>query len=232
MVKYSLLATVFGRFNKKTELKGLRGFTLAEVLISLVIIGVIAAMTIPTLINNAREQEYISRLKKAYATVSQVTTRIITDEGMPRGDIGGWATSAEAVFNMYKKYLSNVKVCGVDTTGCFQGPYMHYNGAMAPDLDDGRYTLVMADGAELSMESSSNFSADCSKNIQGTNGVCQLMLIDINGAKGPNRVGKDAFSFSLKADGLVPTGCDSNPGYSSGWGLTCRAIKEGAINYY
>ena len=48
---------------------------------------------------------------------------------MPRADIGGWATSAEAVFNLYKKYLSNAKVCGLETTGCFAGRYKRMNGS-------------------------------------------------------------------------------------------------------
>ena len=49
----------------------LRGFTLAEVLITLGIIGVVAAMTIPTLIANTRSQQYRSRLKKTISTLSQ-----------------------------------------------------------------------------------------------------------------------------------------------------------------
>ena len=49
-----------------------RGFTLAEVLITLVIIGVIAAMTIPTLISSTGDQEYKTGLKKAFATLNQV----------------------------------------------------------------------------------------------------------------------------------------------------------------
>lgn len=48
-----------------------RAFTLAEVLITLGIIGVVAAMTIPTLIANTRGAQYRSRLKKAISTISQ-----------------------------------------------------------------------------------------------------------------------------------------------------------------
>lgn len=47
------------------------GFTLAEVLITLGIIGVVAAMTIPTLISNTRSQQYRSKLKKTISTLSQ-----------------------------------------------------------------------------------------------------------------------------------------------------------------
>ena len=95
------------------------GFTLAEVLITLVIIGVIAAATIPTLINNTKKQEYVSSLKKTYSTLATVTNKIMNDEGMPRGDIGGWATSHSAIFNQYKKYLSYIKECDVGKDGCY-----------------------------------------------------------------------------------------------------------------
>ena len=205
------------------------GFTLAEVLITLVIIGVIAAMTIPTLMNNTNKQEYVSKLKKTYSTLAQATRRIIADEGMPRGDMGGWATSAEAVFNMYKKYLSNAKVCGVDTTGCFQGTYKRLDNGSAGDFDTNKYTLVISDGAEVSI-AENQYDASCSTRGSGTDKYCQTIVVDINGAKKPNIVGRDVFAFHLKADGLVPAGCDYDPG-AYGWGCACKVLREGAINY-
>ena len=113
----------FGGLFKRVSLKGFKGFTLAEVLITLVIIGVIASMTIPTLMNNTNKQEYVSRLKKAYSALSQATNKIIADEGNPNPSIGGWAVDTEAVYNMYKKYLSVAKDCGYNTAGCFDVTY-------------------------------------------------------------------------------------------------------------
>ena len=55
-------------------------FTLAEVLITLVIIGVIVSMTIPTLINKTQNQEFVSRLKKTYSTFAQVTGLLLKME--------------------------------------------------------------------------------------------------------------------------------------------------------
>lgn len=46
------------------------GFTLAEVLITLGIIGVVAAMTMPSLIASHKEKETVSKLKKVYSTLS------------------------------------------------------------------------------------------------------------------------------------------------------------------
>ena len=47
------------------------GFTLAEVLITIGIIGIVAAMTLPAVIGNYKKQEVVSRLKKFYVTLNQ-----------------------------------------------------------------------------------------------------------------------------------------------------------------
>ncbi len=47
------------------------GFTLAEALITLGIIGVVAAMTVPVLISNTNGAKYRSQLKKTYSTLNQ-----------------------------------------------------------------------------------------------------------------------------------------------------------------
>ena len=48
-----------------------KGFTLAEVLITLGIIGVVAALTMPTLMSNYRKHQTVTQLKKAYSEISQ-----------------------------------------------------------------------------------------------------------------------------------------------------------------
>ena len=232
MVTNALFTTLReGGLHKTLCLKEFKGFTLAEVLITLVIIGVIAAMTIPTLINKTNNHEYISRLKKAYSTMAQATNRIIAEEGNPRADIGGWATSSEAIFNMYKKYLNNAKICGLDT-GCFEGAYRRMDNKLE-QYDSGRYTLVIADGTEISMRDA-EFDNSCSKNTIGSYNTCQIILIDVNGAKGPNAVGRDTFAFTLKENGFFPAGCDAATAcvnITHGWDCTCNALREGAINY-
>ena len=50
-----------------------RAFTLAEVLITLGIIGVVAALTLPTLISNYKKQTYVTGLQKAYSVLNNMT---------------------------------------------------------------------------------------------------------------------------------------------------------------
>lgn len=79
------------------------GFTLAEVLITLVIIGVIAAMTVPTLMNNTNAQEFRSGLKKAISGVNQALTLHYALEGTTAQDM---SNGAELVSKIFKKRMS------------------------------------------------------------------------------------------------------------------------------
>ena len=58
-----------------------RGFTLAEVLITLGVIGVVAAMTLPSLISKYQEQVTVNHLLKTYSMLSQAVQRMQTDYG-------------------------------------------------------------------------------------------------------------------------------------------------------
>jgi len=63
-----------------------KAFSLAEVLITLAIIGVVAAMSIPALINTFQNMDFVAGLKKNNAVLSQVTSQIISENGGdPRG---------------------------------------------------------------------------------------------------------------------------------------------------
>lgn len=58
-----------------------RGFTLAEVLITLGIIGVVAAITIPSIITNYKKKVTVNKVKKFYSIMSQATYSSIADNG-------------------------------------------------------------------------------------------------------------------------------------------------------
>ena len=206
-------------------------------MITLVIIGVIAAITVPTLINKTNNQEYVSKLKKTYSTLAQATNQIIAEEGSPKN---GWVSSGDNIYKLYKKHLKNVKDCGTGT-GCYsQGTIKTLKGTVSSDNFDinlkGDYKkLISADGVQIIFE---YISDTCSSSIVGTNNVCAWIHVDLNGEKKPNQIGRDLFLFALKSNGLFPAGCD-NPENSNakcdtnsqGWGCACKVLREGAINY-
>ncbi len=98
-------------------------FTLAEVLITLGIIGVVAAMTLPTLIANYQKQATVNKIKKFYTNINQVYLRAQIDNG----EYSTWSyNDVEDYYNKYlKPYLKNVDsiqkntgLWGFFTNGC------------------------------------------------------------------------------------------------------------------
>src|SRR5574344_1973996 len=88
-------------------------FTLAEVLITLGIIGVVAALTIPTLMQKTQERESISKLKKVFSVLQNAYSRAINDEG----EISDWGTisdddaGSDLVMQKFVSYLNVLKNC-------------------------------------------------------------------------------------------------------------------------
>ena len=214
------------------KIKSKSAFTLAEVLITLVIIGVVAALTIPAAINKKNDREIVSRLKKTYSALAQVTNKIIAEDGSS----DNWVSYGGLyVYNLYKKHLNNAKECL--GAGCYEQNTMQcLDGRVCNTFDNNYwpdYKLNLADGVQLifSPISSSN-NNNCNMNVYGSTGVCYGIIVDVNGMKKPNKRGRDSFIFVIKKDGLYPAGCDSGScPNNDGFHCTCRVIREGAINY-
>ena len=83
-------------------------FTLAEILISLMILGVIAALTIPSLIQNTQKKEQIVQLKKGLSMINQAITM---NYALTGNDLTNYASAAD-VADMLKKRLSVVQDSG------------------------------------------------------------------------------------------------------------------------
>lgn len=92
------------------------GFTLAEVLITLGIIGIVAAMTLPTLIQKHQDKSDYTHLKKIYSQLLQATMSIEQEYG----SISEWKLSTNSptdstmIMERYKKYFKSIKTCEED----------------------------------------------------------------------------------------------------------------------
>ena len=162
-----------------------KAFTLAEVLITLGIIGVVAAMTIPTLIQNQQKQETISRLKKMYSTISQSAKM----SEVENGSISSWAyptidwddTQSQVFWNTYFIPYSNLSVIKECTTvnrfECWASDAKYLDGST--NSGSGYIYWVLKDGSCVSLSSASSTQAQ--------------IFVDINGQKKPNVSGKDIF---------------------------------------
>mgnify|MGYP004668712943 CR=1 FL=1 len=201
--------TVFSRFTSHFSLEQAVNnqnrkiaFTLAEVLITLGIIGVVAALTLPTLIENHKKQVIISKLNKVYSTISNAYT--LAKEA--NGEVSAWnlenyeySQSDEEDFLYYLlPYLNVQKFCGKKEKGCF------------PDV---AYGSIGSQGYSVIINSSDKYSkailADgtlISSLTFNQNNSSAAIRVDVNGFAGPNVMGIDLFSFEVLPDKVVPMG--------------------------
>lgn len=165
-----------------------KGFTLAEVLITLVIIGVIAAITVPTLITKYQKEQTVTRLKKAYSSLAQTTNRAIADYGpISTWDIGQQFNPDDALafFNKYVvPYLNVMKKPTKSTEGNWDKQFYFLNG-----------TPMLYDDTEIRFYLNDGTSVTAHLNPVNDETKRAVLRIDINGDKKPNKFGKDIFQF-------------------------------------
>ncbi len=169
-------------------------FTLAEVLITLGIIGVVAAMTIPTLITNYQKVQQVTKFKKAYATLDNGFKLMLAQEGVNAlaqtqlakdfSAINGAESVTNAIKNNISKYFKTTEVCYSESeTGCpmYNVEYMPLNGqGEAAKLHVPYFTLV--DGTVVYIAPSDS---------------SMPLYVDTNGAQGPNIMGRDLFMLYM-----------------------------------
>ena len=199
-------------------LKVKNGFTLSEVLIAVLIIGVIAAMTIPALINSTNDSEYKAQLKKTFSNIASATESIKEDNG---GTMVGFA-SVNTMMAAYAEKFSTTQVCPAGGSKCwYTAPSYFYDGSQVPtNWTWVNYSsLVLADGAVMFMEFT---SPTCTYAGYGTP-ECANFTIDINGSKKPNKLGKDIFLVHITKYGIVPWGVKADGFGCTGTGFGCAA---------
>lgn len=192
-----------------------RGFTLAEVLITLGIIGVVAAMTIPTLISKIGKRQLESQIKASYATIAQ-TMRSAEADGVDfdMQIVNNNDASTKEWFQTYMApYLKTEKVC-YNSSGCWhkKSEVRDLSGNLprwAGDAGIGYnvITFVIAKGSYFDID---GVEASEAKSMFGINTDNQALVFyfDANGDRKPNRIGKDIYIMGFTDKGLVPAGSD------------------------
>ena len=184
---------------------------MAEVLITLGIIGIVAAMTLPAIIQKKQEKATVTALKKFYSVLSQAYLFAESENGTP--DVWGFSKDDSTLLltNM-TKYMQVLKVC---KTGEICHPVktiLWRNGNKISNtifnpVDKRRSAAVLNDGMIIGVFVQ---SPDCSvvygKNNKHLTSICGEFMVDINGAKNPNQYGVDIFIFNVTKYGIIPSG--------------------------
>lgn len=217
------------------------GFTLAELLITFVVVGIIAVMTIPLLITRTNEQETVVTVKKAYSILSQAYEKIITDEStIVPSELGNNETEATENFGkIFAKHLNVIQNCGTSANSkCFANEtYKYLNGSEWGNLSSfTEYKLRLNDGMSLYFHVYNTYNSwgesPMLKNAYG------FINIDTNGDKKPNTLGKDVFTFYITKDLIVPAGTPEETNVHSldtckiyGSGCTTWVLAKGNMDY-
>lgn len=208
------------------------GFTLAEVLITIGIIGVVSAITIPSLLTNVRNKDLQAQLKKTYSEWNQVAMQFMNDHEQSIPDYTS-EYGLNAMINELPKYVKGFSKfsdwtwddVGDKENATENTPYPIYS------LRNGSKTRVITacDVSGYRNDISGKYILFDDQPVAGFNGP--RLCIDLNGDKRPNTLGLDIFYFLFTTDGhIIPEGTDHpdnnyGRGYASGAG-TIKAESQ------
>ena len=185
---------------------------MSEVLITLGIIGIVAALTMPSLINNANDRKYRGARQKALATIGGAIRNITVTEGIDNA-----VDAEDFVENHLRKQIQIVKTCknndlrscGIETNSnavtTLSQPKTNItmpkkigdltNGISSGEVTDTTstsYGFVMSNGYSVNLFYNPNCLSD-NKDLGhwGQDRVCVNAIYDMNGLARPNEMGKD-----------------------------------------
>jgi prepilin-type N-terminal cleavage/methylation domain-containing protein len=196
-----------------------KGFTLAEVLITLAIVGVVAALTIPSLINKCQKIVWAKQAQETHAILTQAFKRILADNNttsLSQTEVwskvdytithnsNNLASSNKDFFTELGKYI---KIS--PSTENIVKNYKH--SEKSNDTKGSGYPINLPNGAQIYnyffYKKPTQKTDEVCKNIKALGGnMCNYIgwiYIDINGDKGPNTYGRDCFQFPLSDEGVL-----------------------------
>jgi len=202
------------------------GFTLAEVLVTLGIIGVVSALTIPTLIANYKKSVYVTQLKKSVSSWEQAFQKMKADDGVDNivdttvfSNINGSECALNSNDNNCKYFFialeRYIKITNITTVGSVNYKFKYIKKGSTPlfPANNGNTKIIFLNDGSAIMnfrfkKIPQNSSYSCSQIESAGGHLCQVMgqiSIDINGLKGPNTNGRDIFDFTISEKGkLIP----------------------------
>ena len=231
---FSLINSFFNRYTKK-----ILAFTLAETLIVMGVIGIVAALTIPNLNSSTNNQEKVTKVKKIYAELNEAQNRATA----VYGPLETWFVNDTTSLAMRQRYINRItefmkvtKSCINSADGCMPTSTKKVMSDVSGFPVQSYPSVVLTSGVSFSIFST--FNKDCVENFSQTGHDCTLIEVDIDGPKkGKSMWGVDIFRFAVTKTGIIPMAIDSSilhkvcrvesvGDWCSGW-----IIKTGNMDY-
>lgn len=223
-------------------------FTLAEVLITMAVIGVVAALTIPILVQSTNKKELESAFMENYNILHQVSQQLLNEND---NNIANIYLNETAMLNAFAQKLKVAKTCtAVQAVGnCWATNVRNLNNTNTSVMTSASPTIVLANGAAIQVDAGGYYQSACTTpwyTGKGNTGVCAPITVDVNGLKKPNLVGRDIFVFYVvNATPIIPDGipgtddathdyCNTaiaNTDTNNGVNCGARIIFEGGMKY-
>lgn len=214
-----------------------KSFTLAEVLVTLTIIGVVCALIIPPLKVKHDEQVRVAKVKNFYSNLKMTYDSLILTKGSPKywGTNNWTAANAEKLYeSLFEPYFKIEKACGVTNEGnCITNEkYKTLSGKEHNSYGTMKayYKILLKDGSQVW------FRGGDPEDLTRFVGV----YYDVNGSAGPNQAGVDLFDFQGRENTIEPNGlegafdmsCTKDPNVElSGFTCTSWVIYKGNMEY-
>lgn len=217
-----------------------KALTLAEIMLVMFIIGIVAMETIPSLVNNFRNSTYTAGVKAAFSMLSQAHRGLIADYGSTKAALAECSSDEDedCFKDIIKQYFSYLKECADEEDGCFaetvyglNGSDITYNNRIIANTNPG---LILKNGMTMEIDLDSRTCNGTSPKLED---ACAEFVVDVNGFNGPNTAGRDIYNFQMKENNIVPLGtgewdydgtCNTS---STGLGCAAYIMTNGTIDY-
>lgn len=212
-----------------------KAFSLSEVLMSLIILGLITAIISPVIRRNFQDVQFRTAYKNNFAILKDVVNKIKYDNGGTL--VNAFGSSYESMANTFANYLNVATIC--PTASCIGGPcwvelnkFYYLDNTAISSIGTNPSGLVLNNGTNIILV---NLGSNCANASDLTNHGfyrCGWMFIDVNGFNPPNVVGKDIFSLHITPEyGLIPYGSHGDLWAESectthGWGCSSEYLYK------
>ena len=184
-----------------------KGFTLAEILITLSIVGVVAVLSIPSVMKNYKNRMYTAQLQKVYSQIAGAAEAIMSDEQVDDfKETKASAANSKDTDNEYiagPAYFLNNYFKTIKQDCASSSPDSDSNACVSKNA--GYYkTITGSSVSETTPDycvQTVNGAAICSS--YNSSNQCLSILVDVNGLESPNIAGRDIFSMDIHSSGSI-----------------------------